>query len=76
MHQIGKLHRVLNEEHRNVVAHQIPVALVGIELDGKAAHVARRVHRARAARHRGKAHEDRHLHTRLRQHLGGGVFLE
>jgi hypothetical protein len=26
MHNIGKLHAVLNEEHRNVVAHKIPAA--------------------------------------------------
>ena len=40
MHQIGKLHRILNEEHRNVVADQIPVALIGVKLDSESAHIA------------------------------------
>jgi hypothetical protein len=40
MDDVGELHRVLDEEHRDVVAHQVPVALFGIELDGEAARVA------------------------------------
>lgn len=76
MDQVGKLHGVLDEEHRNVVADQIPVALFGIELDGEAAHVPRGVHRACAAGHGGKAHEDRHLLAGFGQHLGGGVLLQ
>ncbi len=48
MDEIGELDRVLDEEHRDVVAHQIPIAFVGVELDGKAAHVARRIDAARA----------------------------
>ena len=39
MDEIGKLDGVLNEKHRHVVAHQIPVALVGVELDGKTTHI-------------------------------------
>jgi hypothetical protein len=37
---VGKLHRVADEQDRRVVAHPVPVALLGIELDGEAAHVA------------------------------------
>ena len=59
VHQVGKFHRVLDEEHRHVVADQVPVALVGVELDGEAAHVARRVLGATFARHGGKTHEHR-----------------
>ncbi|MNS85587.1 hypothetical protein D3C72_1194550 [compost metagenome] len=59
VHQVRKLHRVLDEEDRHVVADQVPVAFVGIELDGKAAHVARGVLGPPLARHRGKAHEHR-----------------
>ena len=47
--EVGELHRVLDEEDRDVVADQIPVALVGVELHGEAAHVARRVGRAALA---------------------------
>jgi hypothetical protein len=28
MHEVGELHRVLDEEHRHVVADQVPVAFV------------------------------------------------
>ena len=57
--EIGELDRVLDEEHRDVVADEVPVAGVGVELDGKAAHVARRVDRAGAAGHGREAHEHR-----------------
>ncbi len=76
MDQVGKLHGVLDEEDRDVVAHQIPVALFGIELDGKAAHIARGIHRARSTGHGGEAHEDRHLLAGFGQDLGGGVLLQ
>ena len=46
MNQVGKLDRILDEEHGDVVADQIPVAFVAVELDGEAAHIARRVLRA------------------------------
>ena len=59
MDQVRKLHRILNEKHRNVVADQIPVALVGVKLDREAAHIARRIGRAALAHHRRKTHEDR-----------------
>ena len=52
MDQIGKLDGVLNEKHRDIVADEIEVAFVGVELDGEAAHVTRQVDRARAARDR------------------------
>ena len=55
--------RILNEEDRNVVADQVPIAFLGIELHGKAAHVARHVGRALVAGHRREAHEDRRLHA-------------
>jgi hypothetical protein len=38
-HQVGKLHRVLDEEDRDVVADEIPVAFVGIELHREATDV-------------------------------------
>ena len=64
MDQVGKLDRVLDEEHRDVVADQIEVALVGVELHREAAHVARQVARAGAARHGREARE--HLGLLLR----------
>ena len=47
--EVGELDRVLDEEHRDVVADEVPVALLGVELDREAAHVAGQVERALAA---------------------------
>ena len=52
---------ILDEEYRDVVADQIPVAFLGIELDREAAHIARGIHRTRAAGHRREAREYRRL---------------
>src|SRR5580704_9554346 len=57
--QIRELHGILNKEDRNVIADEVPVAFVGIELDREAAHIARGVGRTAFARHGGKAHEYR-----------------
>ena len=65
VHQVRELHRILDEEDGDVIADQIPVALVRIKLHGKAAHVARRVGRTALAGHRGKAHEDGRALARL-----------
>jgi hypothetical protein len=35
----------LNEEHRNIVANEIPIAFLGVEFHGKAADVAPQVRR-------------------------------
>ena len=72
MDKVGELHRILDEEHRDVVADQVEIALVGIELHGEAAHVARRVDRARAARHRREAREDLGPLARVLQERGLG----
>lgn len=57
MNQIGKLHGILDEEHRYVVADQFPVAFVGIELHGKTMGVACGVFRAAFAGDCGKTRE-------------------
>nr|WP_222115930.1 hypothetical protein [Chromobacterium vaccinii] len=57
MDQVGKFDRVLNEENRNIVADQIPIALPCVELDGEAAYIPRRVRRTRAAGHGGNTGE-------------------
>ena len=43
VNQVGKLHRVLDEEHRDVVADDVPVATLGVKFHRKAAHVAHHV---------------------------------
>ncbi len=59
--EVGELDGVLDEEHRHVVADQVEVALVGVELGGEAAHVTHGVRRAARALHGGEAHEHRRL---------------
>ena len=57
--EVGELDGVLDEEHRDVVADEIPVALLGVELDGEAADVAGQVERALVAGDGREAHEHR-----------------
>ena len=40
MDEVGKLERVANEEHGGIVAHQVVVAFLGVELDREAARIA------------------------------------
>jgi len=57
VHQVRELHRVLDEEHGDVVADEVEVTLLGVELHGEAAHVARQIDGARAAGDGREAHE-------------------
>ena len=65
----GNLQRVAHEEHRRVVADEVPVAFLGVELDGEAADVALGVGRAALAGHRREAHEHFGLLADLREEL-------
>ena len=76
VNQIGEFHRILNEKYRNIVADEIPVALIGIELHGKAAHVARRVRRSALAGDRGEAHEHRRDLSRIGERRRAGQIRE
>ena len=67
MNQIGKFHRILDEEHRDVVADQIPIALIRVELHRETAHIARRVGRATLAGHGRESDEHRCLLAGLRE---------
>lgn len=58
---VGELDRVLDEEHRDVVADQIEDTLTGVELRREAPGVPDRVRGAARAQHGGEAHEDRRL---------------
>src|ERR1700724_4662057 len=46
MDEVGELDRILNEENRDVVADEIPVAFLGVEFDCKTAHIARKIRRS------------------------------
>jgi hypothetical protein len=57
--QIGKFHRILNEEYGYVIADQIPVAFVSVELHCKSAGVTCSVFRTAFAGNGGKSLERR-----------------
>ena len=76
MHQIGELDGVLDEEHRDVVADEIPVALTRVELDGEPTHVARQVERPLVAGHGGEAHEHLRALAGLLERIGAGDVAE
>ncbi|MNQ08762.1 hypothetical protein D3C85_215620 [compost metagenome] len=71
--EIGELDRVLDEEHRRVVANQIPVAFFRVETYGETARVAFRVGTAAFATDRGKAREGGRLLAYFGKQFGLGV---
>ena len=68
---IRELDGILDEEDRDVIAYQIPVALLRVELDGEAAHIARQIGRALVTRHRGEP-DERRRPRRPREQVGPG----
>ncbi|MNR03672.1 hypothetical protein D3C85_1195810 [compost metagenome] len=72
VHEIRKLDRILNEEHRHVVAHQVEVAFIGKEFDGKTAHITHGITRTPWALNGGKTHEHRGNFLRVLQEAGLG----
>src|SRR5208282_5789082 len=55
--EIRKLERITDEEDRRVVADQVVVPVLGVELDRNSPGVAHRVSRALLARHRRETHK-------------------
>ena len=43
MDHVGELDRIADEEDIEVIADEIPIAILGIELDGEAARIAQRL---------------------------------
>src|SRR5688572_19478294 len=76
MDHIGEFHRILDEENRDIVADQVPVALVRVELHGEAADIARRIGGAALACDRGKAHEYRRTLAGLGEDGGARQLCE
>src|SRR5690606_18891904 len=73
MNEIRKLDRVAHEEHRRVVANQIPVAFLSVEFQGKAAHIALSVRSPHLAGNSGKTCQHWRAATRL-ERLGPGIL--
>ena len=70
--QVGELDRVLDEEDGDVVADEVPVPLLGVELHREAADVAGEVGRALAAGDGGEADEDGRLLALALEEVGAG----
>ena len=68
--QVGELDRILDEEDRDVVADEVPVAFLGVELHGEAAHIAREIAGAFVAGNRREAHEGGRLLARALEQVG------
>jgi hypothetical protein len=75
MIEIRELERIAQEEHRRVVANQVPVAFLGVELQCKAANVALGIGRAALASHRGEAREQLGLFADLEKILARVYFV-
>ncbi len=73
MVEVREAQRITEEEDRRVVADDVPIAFLGIELDGEAADVALGIGRAALARDRREADEQRRLLADLREDLRLGV---
>ena len=76
MDQIGKFDRILDEEDRDIITDQVPVAFLCVKLDGKSAHVARGIHGARAACHRRNPRKNGSFLTNFGENFSGGVGLQ
>ena len=74
--EVGELERIAHEEHRRVVADQVPVAFLGVELQREAANVALRIGRTALAGDGGEAGEHFGLLADLRKDLRPSVFRD
>jgi hypothetical protein len=55
---IRELDRVLNEKHRDVVSNNIPVTLLGVELDRKSANITNSIRRSTRSKYSRESEED------------------
>jgi hypothetical protein len=68
--EIREFDGILDEKHRDVIANQIPIALVGVELGCEASHIADGVSTAPAALDRREANKGRRGSGSVGQHAG------
>src|SRR5450756_693261 len=76
MDEVGEFDGILDEENWDVVTDQVPVAFLGVKLDGKPAYVTRGIDRTRAACDGRYASKYGRLLTYLGEYPGGGVLLQ
>ena len=71
--EVRKLVRVATKKDRRVVPHHVPVAFLGVELQGKAAHVTLSIGGAQFTRHRRESGDHIGLLADFGKNLGLGV---
>lgn len=76
MDNVRELDGILNEEDGDVVADKVPVALLSVEFDGKATHVACRIHATAAPQDRREANKNRRLPRRIGQDWREGEVVD
>ena len=76
VNDVGKFDRVLDEEHRNVVADDVPVAFLRVQFYRKAADVAGKIKRTFAACNSRKSYKGRSAFAGALKQLGASVFRE
>src|ERR1700759_166577 len=76
VNQIRKLDRILNEENRDIITHDIPVSFLGIKLDREAANVSRKVGRTLAAGDGREPHKCRRALAGSLEEVGPSEFRE
>lgn len=74
--EVRELDTVLDEEHRGVIADQVPVAFLSVETHCEATRIALGVGAATLAANGGKAHKGFGLLADSREQLGLGVFAD
>ena len=75
MDEIWKLHSILDEEDWNVVAHNIPIAFLRVELDSKPADISYSISATTAAEDGREADEDGSFAGRIGENGGKGDVL-
>src|SRR5690606_30505838 len=68
----GKLDRILDEEHRDIVANEIPISLLGVELDSETADVPGEIERSLGAGDRREAYKGFGLLPNALEQIGAG----
>src|SRR5512141_1450259 len=76
MDEVGEFDGILDEENRDVVADQVPIAFLSVKLNRKSAHVTRGIYRTSAAGDGRYASKHGGLLTHLGEYPGGGVWLQ
>src|SRR5439155_10157887 len=74
MDEVGELDRILNEENRDIVADEIPVAFLRVEFDRKTTHIARKVRRSLVSGYGREPHKHGRFFAGPLKNVGLGDF--